>query len=101
MVLRVIIADELEGDEFRSGVVSTGVTGNSRTSGLGFKILITARRNGQAFGKNDELLFILGKMSARKAARTPATRLSQYPSCRLMRRMAKNMQDSLQSRNST
>ena len=47
IVLRPIIVDELEDDESRSGVVSTGVTGNSRMSGFGFKILIAAKRKGR------------------------------------------------------
>jgi len=44
IVLRFIIVDELENDESRSGVVSRGVTGNSRISGFGFKILIAVGR---------------------------------------------------------
>ena len=47
IVSRRVIVDELEDDEFRSGVVSTGVTGISRISGFGFKILITAKRKGE------------------------------------------------------
>ena len=41
--MRLVIVEELE-DGFRRGVVSTGVTGNSRITGLGFKILIAAKK---------------------------------------------------------
>jgi hypothetical protein len=42
IVLRLII-EELEDGESRSGVVSSGVTGISRISGFGFKILIITK----------------------------------------------------------
>ena len=42
-----MVVDELEDDESRSGVVSTGATGISRISGFGFKILIVAKRRGR------------------------------------------------------
>ena len=47
IVLRLVVVDELEDDETKSGVVSTGATGISRISGFGFKILIATTRKGR------------------------------------------------------
>ena len=44
IVLRVIVVDELEEDEFRSGVVSTGATDSSRIRGFGLRILIATKK---------------------------------------------------------